>query len=65
MYKGNKNYSNLTKFSGFLAKSAKGGVGCILINNVNYYVLHRLNRACAERLAGLADIEFDYIGWQI
>ena len=22
---------------------------------------HRLDRACAERLAGLADIEFDYI----
>ena len=48
-----------------LCTVAKGGVGCILINNVNCYVLHRLDRACAERLAGLADIEFHHIFGQV
>jgi len=48
-------YHNITIFVNYVC----------LINNMNYYVLQCFDRACAERLAGLADIEFYNIFGQI
>ena len=41
------------------------GIGFVKTSMVNKFALRRLDRACAERLAGFADIEFYHIGRQV